>query len=130
MEKKATKRDYFNALRVMVENSDAVGEFTADEVLEFIDKQVAQIDAKAVKAKEQAAKKKAAGDELKANVLAQVTDEWQTADDIVAAINDEEVTRAKVIARLTQLEKDGSIVKSPAKTEDGKKRMVYKLPEE
>lgn len=124
---KATKKDYFNALRVMVENSDAVGEYTVEEVLEFIDTNVAQLDAKAAKAKVKAAEKKAAGDELRERVFAAVNEDWQTADDITEALGDAEVTRAKVVARLTQLEKAGEIVKAAAKTEDGKKRMVYRL---
>ena len=125
--KNVTKRDYFNAIRTMVEAADAVGAYSVDEVLEFIDKQIAQIDAKAAAAKVKAAEKKAAGDELRERVFNLVNEEWQTADDITEALNDEEVSRAKVIARLTQLEKSGEIVKSQAKTEDGKKRMVYRV---
>lgn len=124
---KVTKRDYFNAIRVMVENSDAVGEYTVEEVLDFIDKQVAQLDAKAVKAKEKAVEKKAEGDELREKVFELVNSDWQTADDLTEALGDEEVSRAKIVARLTQLEKAGRIVKATAKMDDGKKRMVYRL---
>ena len=122
---KVTKRQYFEALRAIVEGVEAVGEYSADEVLEFIDTQVAQLDAKAEKAREKAAEKKAEGDEVRAKVLAVVTDEPQTADEITAAVGDEEISRAKVIARLTQLVNSGDIVKEPVKV-DGAKKMVYK----
>ena len=55
---KRTQRDYLVALRGMVEGMDVVGEVPADEILEFIDKKIAQADAKSVKAKEKAAEKK------------------------------------------------------------------------
>ena len=123
---KVTKRDYFNALRAMVEGVDAVGEYSADEVLEFIDAQVAQLDAKAAKAKEKAAEKKVEGDALREKVLSVITDEPQTVDAITVAIDDADVTKSKVVSRLTQLVKGGFIVKEEAKTESGKK-MTYKL---
>ena len=127
MEKvRVTKRDYFEALRALVEGIDAVGEYSADEVLEFIDTQVAQLDAKAAKAKEKAAEKKVEGDALREKVLSVITNEPQTADAITAALDDAEVTKSKVVARLTQLFKAGDIVKEEVKTEAGKK-MTYKL---
>lgn len=125
--KKVTKREYFAAIRAMVENVEAVGEYTADEVLEFIDAQVAQLDAKAAKAKEKAAEKRADGDELRAKVLAAVTDEAQTADQITAALDDAEITKSKVVARLTQLIKTGEVLKEEVKIEGVGKRMTYRL---
>ena len=96
--------------------------------LEFIDTQVAQIDAKAAKAKERAGEKKAEGDALRAEVAAHITTEFQTADDITALVEGfEDVTKAKIVARLAQLVKAGIVVKEQVKTEDGRKVMAYKL---
>ena len=125
--KKVTKREYFGALRAMVEQLDAVGEYTADEVLEFIDAQVAQLDAKAAKAKEKAAEKRADGDELRGKVLEVVTETAQTADDIVAALDDVEITKSKVVARLAQLVNSGDVIKEEVKIENVGKRMTYRL---
>ena len=123
---KVTKKDYFEALKVAVEGMDTVGEYAVEDVINFIDTQIAQLDAKAAKAKENAAKKAAEGDELRVAVLAAVTDTFQTADEITAAIEGEDVTKSKVVARLTQLVKAGDAVKEEQKTDNGKK-MAYKL---
>ena len=126
MEKKITKKDILAAIRADIEGTEMVGEIPTAVVLEFIDKTVAQIDAKAAKAKETADKKRAAGDELRAEVLALVTDEFQTADAITAALNKEDVSKSKVVSRLTQLIASGEVVKDQAKVGDSKK-VVYKL---
>lgn len=123
---KITKKEFYAALRTMVEGIEKVGEIPTDKVLEFIDTQVAQIDAKADKAKERAAKNRAAGDELRAEVLSHITDEFQTADAITEVVVGEDITKAKVIARLTQLVKTGEIVKEQQKVGD-RKVMCYKL---
>lgn len=123
---KITKKEFYAALRTMVEGIDVVGEIPADKVLEFIDTQVAQIDAKADKAKERAAKNRAASDELRAEVFSHITDEFQTADAITEVVVGEDITKAKVIARLTQLVKTGEIVKEQQKIGE-RKVMCYKL---
>jgi hypothetical protein len=121
--KKVTKKEYYGMLKEIVENSNVEGQA---ELVEFIDKQIELLENKAAKAKEKAAEKRAEGDELRATVEAALTEEYQTIADITAQIDDEEVTKAKVTARLTQLVKDGIAVKEEAKTEDNKKIMVYK----
>ena len=126
---KITKKDFFAAIRTMVEGIETVGDIPADKVLEFIDTQVAQIDAKAAKAKERAGEKKAEGDALRAEVAAHITTEFQTADDITTLVEGfEDVTKAKVIARLTQLVNNNQVEKEQIKTEDGRKVMAYRLP--
>lgn len=98
-------------------------------IVDFCDKEIAALGAKAEKAKVRAAAKKAAGDELRAVVASVLTKEPMIAEDILACIEgDEELTKAKVIARLTQLCKAGEAVKSEV-TVDGKKRMAYALAE-
>lgn len=121
--KKVTKKEYYVMLKEVVENAEVENK---DELIEFINKQVKLLDDKAAKAKEKAAEKRAEGDELRATVEAALTEEYQTIADITAQIDDEEVSKAKVTARLTQLVKEGLAVKEEAKTEDGKKVMVYK----
>ena len=121
--KKVTKKEYYVMLKEVVENSNSKNK---DELVEFIEKQITLLDNKAAKAKERAAEKRAEGDELRALVEATLTDEYQTIADITEQIDNEDVTKAKVTARLTQLVKDGLAVKEEAKTEDGKKVMVYR----
>ena len=129
-ETKITKKDFFAAIRTMVEGVETVGNIPADKVLEFIDTQVAQIDAKAAKAKARSSEKKAEGDALRAEVAAHITTEFQTADDITALVEGfEDITKAKVVARLTQLVNAGIVIKEQIKTEDGRKVMSYKLSE-
>jgi len=124
MADKMTKRDWFGEIRAIVEGSDYEDVAGA---LEFIDHQVELLDAKAVKAAERAAAKKADGDELRQTVLGILTEEAQTADDITAAIGDETVTKAKVVARLAQLCKANVAEKERVKTEDGRRVMAYRL---
>lgn len=126
--KKVTKKEYFGALRALVEDMDGVGDYTVDEVLAFIDAQVAQIDKKNAKAKETAAKKRAESDELTDKIFNLITDEAQTADEITAAVGDEEVTKSKVVARLSKLVEAGKVVKEAIKMDgNASKKMTYKL---
>ena len=123
-EKKVTKKDYFEAIKSVIGGMETVGDYPTADVVAFIDKSIEQIDAKAAKAKEKAAETKAEGDALRATVFGFVTDTAQTADEITAAIGDAEVSRAKVIARLTQLVKSGDVVKDQISV-DGRKVMGY-----
>lgn len=129
MEKKITKKDFYAAIRGMVENIEMVGDIPADEVLAFIDKTVEQIDAKSAKAKVKAAEKKTEGDELRAAVEAVLTEELQTIDTIVAQVEFEDVTKSKITARLTQLVKADIAWKEQVKDNGGRKVMAYALKE-
>lgn len=97
-----------------------------DLMLEFLDEEMASLAAKAEKARERAAAKKAEGDELRAVVKAVLTDELQTIDAIVAQIEGEDVTKAKVTNRLTQLVGLNEAVKEQVKV-DNRKLTAYKL---
>lgn len=123
-EKKMTKKDYYTLIKEKVEETNIEEK---DELIEFINKQISQIEAKAEKAKIRAIEKQKAGDELRDKVKSILTNELQTADAIVAQIDDEDVTKAKVIARLTQLVKNGDAEKEDVKTEDGKSVKAYKI---
>ena len=128
MEKKTTKKEYYEAIRAMVETVETVGTIPADEVLAFIDKMVEQIDAKAASAKERAAKKKADGDELREIIQGILTADFQTIDTIVEQVGREDVTKNMVTARLTQLVKAEVAKKEQVKEEGtGRKVMAYAL---
>lgn len=123
-EVKVTKKDWYAQIRAVVEASDNEQK---EGILGFIDHEVELLEAKAAKAAERAASKKADGDELRNAVQAVLTDELQTIDAITAQIDGEDVTKAKVTARLTQLVKAGVAAKDMVKTEDGRKVTAYKL---
>ena len=124
METKTTKRDYYEMLKEIVLNANVEG---ATELVEFIDKQVSLIDSKAEKAKARNAEKKANGDELREAVQNVLTDEFQTIDTIVSQIEGEEITKAKITARLTSLVKNGIAEKTDVKDDEGRKLKAYRL---
>lgn len=122
--KKLTKKDYYGMLKDIILTSDVDNK---EELEAFIDRQVEIIDNKAEKAKERAAEKKAEGDELRAAIKSVLTEDYQSADDILVQLEGEDLSKAKIIARLTQLVNNGDAEKAQAKTEDGKKFMTYRL---
>lgn len=124
MEKKITKKEYYEILKSIVEESEVENK---EDLVAFIDKQVKTIENKASKAKEKAAEKKAEGDELRAAVKSVLTTESQTIDEILRQIEGEDLSRAKVIARLTQLIKSEEAKREEVKAEDRKRIMVYSL---
>lgn len=129
MEKKITKKEYYTMLKDIV-RGDSNSEMTNSqyELIEFIDKQIEAIETKAEKAKEKAAEKKANGDELREVVQSVLTNEYQTIDAIASQINGEDVTKAKITARLTSLVKAGLATKSDLRNEEtGKTQKAYKL---
>lgn len=121
---KMTKAMWFEVIRGIVEASDSEQK---GEMLDFIDTQLEQLAKKAEKAKERAEKVKVEGDELREIVQSVVIKDFQTADAIAAQIEGEDITKAKVTARLTQLVKAGIVEKESMKTEDGRKVMHYRL---
>lgn len=123
---KITKTQMFEAIKAVIEASEAPEK---EDMVAFIDHQVELIAGKAAKAKAKAAAKKTEGDELRAAVQAVLTDEAQLIDDITAQIEGEDVTKAKVTARLTQLVKAGIAVREEVKV-DKSKRTAYRLATE
>lgn len=124
MEKKLTKKDFYAMLAEIVGATEVE---MKEDLLTFIDKEVSLIDAKAEKAKARAAEKKAEGDALRDAVQAVLTEEYQTINDIASQVEGEEITKAKITARLTSLVKNGLAEKADVKTEDGKTVKAYKL---
>ena len=123
---KITKKAYFEMLKDIVATTDTADK---DNLLAFIDTNIAQLDAKAAKAKEKTAEKKVEGDELREKIAACLTSEPKDIATILDEVGDEELTRAKVTARLAQLINLGTATKEVTKTADGKKATVYKLAE-
>ena len=132
-EVKITKKVVLEAIKAAAEGMDFGEVVSAADVIAYADTAIAQLDAKAAKAKERAAEKKADGDALRAVVESAVSDEYQTIDAITAKVTEiegyEDVTKSKVTARLTQLVKSNAIHKVQGKTEDGRKVMMYALGE-
>lgn len=119
-ETRMTKKDYFNEIRkVLVENGDS-------DLAAVIQHEIDLLENKAVKNKERAAARKIAGDELRDVISNILIDDLQTVDEIVEQIEGEDITKAKVVARLTQLVNLNEAMKEQVKTEDGKKVMAYR----
>lgn len=91
---KMTKRDYYNMIKAELANKA--------EIVAFCDKEIAALDNKAKKAKERAAKKADAGDELRDAVLNVLGDEFMTVKEICEALG-ENVSPNKVSYRANAL---------------------------
>lgn len=128
---KVTKRERYESIKALVEAVGAVEGIDTDGIVAFCDKEIATLDTRAEKAKERAAEKRAEGDELQAAVLAAMTDELASRQEITDRIEGEDVTLAKVGYRLTALVKQGLAVKEEIAVtgEDGKSKKVaaYRL---
>lgn len=122
---KKTKTMYFAELREMVENN-FTDEAMQNELLEFIDKEVAAIARRKDKARERAEKKKNESDALTEKIFAVLDEEYMTLDEILPLLDDEEeITKNKVTSRLGKLVKAGRVEKDTVRVED-KKRMAYR----
>ena len=124
-DKKITKTEMFEGIKATL--TDNFAEDEVQEYVEFLDKEIAAIAARAEKEKARRAAKKAEGDELGDAVKAVIGEDPITATDIADELIEEfpEVTKAKVTYRATQLVKAGEIFKVQVKTEDGKKVVAY-----
>ena len=129
---KITKREMFEAIKETFETGSC--KFDAEVVKAFCDKEIASLDAKATKAKERAAAKKAEADVLMDQVQDALTDEFQTIADVATAVAtaNEDATTSKVQYRLSKLVEAGVAVKEqitiPAtETTKARKVMAYKL---
>ena len=124
---KITKREMYEAIKETFETGTC--KFDAATVTAFCDKEIAALDAKAAKAKERAAAKKAEADVLMGQVEDALTDEFQVIADIAAAVAEAnaDATVSKVTYRLGKLVEAGAAEKTqvtiPA-TETSKARKV------
>ena len=129
---KITKREMFEAIKETFETGSC--KFDAATVMAFCDKEIASLDAKAAKAKERAAAKKAEADVLMDQVRDALTDEFQTIADIAAAVAEvnADATVSKTTYRLTKLVEAGIAEKTQVSVpavDGGKARKVqaYRL---
>ena len=124
---KITKREMFEAIKETFETGSC--KFDAATVMAFCDKEIASLDAKAVKAKERAAAKKAEADVLMGQVEDALTGEFQTIADIAAAVGavNADATVSRVTYRLTKLVENGVAEKTDVSVpgvDGGKARKV------
>ena len=124
---KITKREMFEAIKETFETG--VCKYDAATVMAFCDKEIASLDAKAAKAKERAAAKKAEADVLMGQVEEALTGEFQTIADIAAAVSavNADATVSKVTYRLTKLVEAGAAEKTDVSVpgvDGGKARKV------
>jgi hypothetical protein len=120
-----TKKEILNAL--------LDGTLDRETLVAYCEKELASLDHKAEKAKERAAAKREAGDELQNLVASVLTPDFASRDDITARVQetDPEATVGKVGYRLTALVKAGIAQKAEAMVADAegknKKVTVYAL---
>jgi acyl-CoA reductase-like NAD-dependent aldehyde dehydrogenase len=117
---KFTKKNMFEAIVSFANGGDMAFEdaegtihvVTNEALAQFAEKEIASLDKKAEKAKERAAQKKAASDELMDAVREALTDEFESIADITAKIDGDDVTVAKVQYRLNKLVGNGEAEKT------------------
>ena len=129
---KITKREMYEAIKETFETGSC--KFDAETVIAFCEKEIDALDAKAAKAKERAAAKKAEADALMTLVEEALTDEYQPIADIAAVVaeKDADATVSKVQYRLGKLVEAGVAEKTQItveKTETSKARkiMAYRV---
>ena len=129
---KITKREMFEAIKGLAESgalhmADFNEAISDSAVIAFCNNEIALLDKKAEKAKENAAKKKAEGDELTDAVLSALNEDFATIAEITSWIEGEDVTQAKVSYRLTQLCKAGKAVKEQITVDGGEGKKSRKV---
>lgn len=120
---KITKKMVLAAVLEMLEGESdnaTIGDIPVPVARDVISGMITQLDAKAAKAAERAAKVRAEGDELREQVFSVLTNEFQTIPTIITKLDAENITPAKVSARLTQLCKLDRVHKTKLKMEDGR----------
>lgn len=118
---KVTKKNVLEALASLDFTEDVVvGDVTVtpDDIKNYIDTSLVQLENRAAKAAEKQNEKKIAGDALRADIKAVLGDTPKTIAEIVVELDDPEVTNAKVVARLSQLVKLGEVFKTDVKDGD------------
>lgn len=129
---KITKREMYEAIKETFETGSC--KYDAEVVKAFCDKEIAALDAKAAKAKERAAAKKAEADVLMGQVEDALTGDYQVIADIAAAVAgvNPDATVSKTTYRLSKLVEAGVAEKTqvtiPATdTSKARKVQAYRL---
>lgn len=106
---KVTKKANYSAILAILNAAESNGleldgtEITYDSLRDFVEHEVELLDNKAAAAAKRAAAKKVEGDALREKIYDVLTDEPMTINEIVKALNDEDISAQMVTARLTQL---------------------------
>ena len=122
------------AADVELEVGEDVVTVTAEDIQTFASKKLAALERKKALAREKAAEKRAEGDKLGKVVESVLTNEFQTADEVLAAVlevwdgEEADATRQKVIYRLSNLVKLGRAEKTDVKV-DKRTIKAYKVAE-
>ena len=120
------------AQEVQLENGEDVVTVTQEDIQNFVSKKLAALERKKEKARENAAKKRAEGDKLGKVVESVLTNEFQTADEVLASVleiwdgDEADATRQKVIYRLSNLVKLEKAEKTDVKV-DKRTIKAYKV---
>lgn len=124
---KITDRAIYEAIA-----NEAWNSIEAETLKTWAEKKIAQLDHKAAKARETAAAKRAAGDELTDEILNVVSNEFRSIADITAEVIEnaapvdrEDITVSKIAYRLNAAAKAGTLEKGEIVIElEGKKKKV------
>lgn len=124
---KITKRDNYNSLRELVENTYMPND-VQDRLLAFIDHEIEQLDKRAASAKKYAKKTAKAEDALATEIDLFLHEQAEpvTIANIVAGLDENlNATAQKVSYRLTKMVEQGTVAKSQVTIkEDGKSRKI------
>ena len=118
-----TKREAYEVISSVFSGIDHESK---EDVLNLCEKEIAALDHKNEMAKKRAAEKRAQGDALRATIEGLLSDEPKTVNDILAELNDDSITPAKVVSRMTQLVKAEKANKETVKA-DGRKLVAYTI---
>ena len=130
------KTEYFEAIREYLEREAAAKDLvelteglTIEETLAFLTKQIDQLKGQAEKAARRRESKAAESEELTGIIYEaiMVAGKLITAEEIVQNVSIENLTTRGVAARVGKLVQNGRVVKEYIKTEDGKKRIAYRV---
>lgn len=127
----ASKRDVLNALKTITFFDEiTVGEtvVTPEDIKEFIDSSIETLDKRAAATHKRQEARRQAGDELRAQIKAVIDETPKTIAEIMAALDNPEITNAMVISRLGQLCKLQEIFKSDVKV-NGRNIKAYSTVE-
>lgn len=131
---KRTKKEWFNILRELAIESDR---FDKKDLVKFIDRQLELLQEKVEKEKIRVSKKRVkTEDVLKDRVFNAITDYYQSLEEIylevlIANADIEDLSKEKIVPRLTKLIQEGLVEKTKARdVETNKRIVVYRLKQE
>ena len=131
---KRKKKEWFNILRELAIESDR---FDKKDLVKFIDRQLELLQEKVEKEKIRVSKKRVKTEDiLKDRVFNAITDYYQSLEEIylevlIANADIEDLSKEKIVPRLTKLIQEGLVEKTKARdVETNKRIVVYRLKQE